>query len=359
MELADVSRTLLARPGGDAAAQVLGETARVAGECDPLAAAGEAAGLLECQPGLAAAGPAADLDPAQQLGRVEDGRLLMGELLGDLLALRGQCDDVALGEAAPAEDLGKCLGVVLVGDAVRALLADRDVPEPAGEVVEVLAAGDAPARAVRQGEVVGDRGLRQHDGMGPPEPAAVTRPPPRVALDVAAQCVLGAARLVDRVDRDRLAAAALPPRLAVVPDLAALDLDDDQARSGQDRDQVGLVVHVIVGDAQVRVEDVLRAQLLAEQLPHLALARRREPRPVGHAHRHRGLLPEVRPAGRCPVAPRPGSPADRCRDSTSTPGRNVGPGRVSRPRDGELRRRSCGRAPRRAGSDHRGEGEAS
>ena len=139
--------------------------------------------------------------------------------------------------------------------------------------------------------------------MGPPEAAAVTRPPPRVALDVAAQCVLGVARLVDRVDRDRLAAAALPPRLAVVPDLAALDLDHDQARSGQDRDQVDLVVHAVVGDAQVCVEDVLRAQLLAEQLPHLALARRREPRLLGHAHRHRGLLTEVgRPAG-APLPP--------------------------------------------------------
>ena len=128
------------------------------------------------------------------------------------------------------------------------------------------------------------------------------RLPPRITLDVAAQRVLGVARLVDRVDANRLAGPALPPGLSVVPDLTTLDLDDDQAGSRQHDDQVGLVVQEVVGDAQVRVEDVVRTQLLAKELPHLALARRREPRPLGHTDRHRGLLPRTagRPVPRFP-----------------------------------------------------------
>src|SRR5918994_6043074 len=127
--------------------------------------------------------------------------------------------------------------------------------------------------------------------MCPPEPSTVTGPPPRIGLDITPKCVPGGARLVDRVDPDLLPAASLPPGLAVVPELATLDLDDDQPRPRQKDDQVGLVVLSVVGGSLVRVEDILRAQLLAQEIPDLALAPRREPRPLGHQHRHRRLLP--------------------------------------------------------------------
>src|SRR5215207_4723946 len=257
MKFADVCRTLPARPGGYRAAKILGESARVARKGDPLTGPGQTLGLLQSQPGLAAAGPAANLDPAQEGCGAEDDRLVVGELLDHLLALSGERDHVSLGQAASAEDLGEQIDIIFIKDAVAALLADGYGPQPAGEVGEVVTARHAPARAFRQREVGGDGGMRQHDGMRPAEPSAVTGLPPRIGLDITPQRVPGGARLVDRVDPGLPAAASLPPGLAVVPELATLDLDDHQPRPRQKDDQVGLVVLSVVGDSQVRVKDIL------------------------------------------------------------------------------------------------------
>ena len=84
---------------------------------------------------------------------------------------------------------------------------------------EVVAVDDLPPRTLRQRELVGDLGVRQDDHMVPAQPALS---PTVVVLDELAQRIAGFAGLTNRVDLVLVAATLLPPRLAVVPDLATL-----------------------------------------------------------------------------------------------------------------------------------------
>jgi hypothetical protein len=54
-----------------------------------------------------------------------------------------------------------------------------------------------PPPTLRQGEVVGDLGVRQHDDVIPPQPALA---PAVVVLDEVAQRIAGFAGLTDRLD---------------------------------------------------------------------------------------------------------------------------------------------------------------
>jgi hypothetical protein len=85
VERPDVRRPLLARQRRDPSLEPGGETARVAGERDPLALAAEPAGLLDREPGLAAAGAAADLDAVEQADGVEYDGLVLGERVGGVI----------------------------------------------------------------------------------------------------------------------------------------------------------------------------------------------------------------------------------------------------------------------------------
>jgi hypothetical protein len=67
----------------------------VADEGDALALSGESAGLLHGEEGLAAAGPAADLDAVEQADGVEDDCLVFGKGVGGILVGEGSGDDVA------------------------------------------------------------------------------------------------------------------------------------------------------------------------------------------------------------------------------------------------------------------------
>ena len=68
-----------------------------------------------------------------------------------------------------------------------------------------------------------------------------------------------------------VAAALLPPRLAVVPDLAALDLEADDAGALDRDDEVDLVVLEVVGDALAGDHPVVGLELVDERLVDLAL----------------------------------------------------------------------------------------
>ena len=91
-----------------------------------------------------------------------------------------------------------------------------------------------------------DLGVRQDDDVVPAQPALS---PAVVLLDEVAQRVTGFAGLADRIDLVLVAASPLPPRVAVVPDLAALDLEADDAGALDRDDEVDLVVLEVVGDA--------------------------------------------------------------------------------------------------------------
>ena len=89
-----------------------------------------------------------------------------------------------------------------------------------------------------------------------------------------------------------LAAALLPPAVAVVPDLAALDLEADDAGALDRDDEVDLVVLEVVGDALARDDEVVGLKLVDQRLVDAALGAVGQPRGVGRGdgHRHVGSL---------------------------------------------------------------------
>ena len=189
-----------------------------------------------------------------------------------------------LREPAAAQDLGDDPRVIGVRRAGPALLGRRRGPEVSSDAVQLLAIDDRPARAVGQREVGRQTRAGQHDRVGPPDPASA--PPPRSALDVFAERVLALTRLPYGVDDLVAAVELLAPVLAVVPDRAALDLDRDDRRTGQHHRDVDLVVLPAVRDPHVRQQQVLVAELVAQQRPHLALTGRGERRRLRSQHRH-------------------------------------------------------------------------
>jgi hypothetical protein len=79
----------------------------------------------------------------------------------------------------------------------------------------------------------------------PPQPALA---PAVVVLDELAQRIAGFAGLTDRLDLVFVATTTrLPPCVAVVPDLAALDLQPRDASTFDGDDEVDLVVLEVVG----------------------------------------------------------------------------------------------------------------
>ena len=102
-------------------------------------------------------------------------------------------------------------------------------------------------------------------------PAQPALRPAGVLLDEVAQRVAGFAGLADRFDLVLVAAALLPPRLAVVPDLAALDLEADDAGALDGDDEVDLVVLEVVGDALAGDDAVVGLELVEQGLVDRAL----------------------------------------------------------------------------------------
>ena len=135
-------------------------------------------------------------------------------------------------------------------------------------VREVVAVDDLPARALRQREIVGDLGVRQDDHVVPAQPALS---PPVVLLNEVAQRIAGFAGLADRFDLVLVTASALPPCLAVVPDLTALDLKTDDASALDRHDEIDLVVLEMVGDALAGNHPVVGLKLFEQSLVDRAL----------------------------------------------------------------------------------------
>ena len=113
-------------------------------------------------------------------------------------------------------------------------------------------------------------GVGQDDHVVPAQPALS---PTVVVLDELAQRIAGFAGLADRVDLVLVAATLLPPRLAVVPYLAALDLEADDVGALDGDDEVDLVVLEMVDDALAGDHPVVGLELFKESLVDLALGR--------------------------------------------------------------------------------------
>ena len=113
-----------------------------------------------------------------------------------------------------------------------------------------------------------DLGVRQDHHVVPAQPALS---PAVVLLDEFAQRIAGFAGLADRIDLVLVAASPLPPRVTVVPDVAALDLEADDAGALDRDDEVDLVVLEVVGDALAGNHQVVRLELFLKGSVDLAL----------------------------------------------------------------------------------------
>ena len=102
-------------------------------------------------------------------------------------------------------------------------------------------------------------------------PAQPALGPAVIVLDELAQRIAGFAGLTNWVDLVLVAATLLPPRLAVMPDLAAFDLEADDAGTLDGDDEVDLVVLEMVGDALAGDHPVVGLELFKEGLVDLAL----------------------------------------------------------------------------------------
>ena len=237
--------------------------------------------LRHREDGLAAARSPAHLHPVQQPGDGQDRGLLDSEPFGVALPLVGLGEQGALREVAPPEDVDDEVTVVVRGDAVAALLVGGDVPEPTDQVLQVIAAVDAPPWTVRCGEVVVDIGVGQDDRVSEPHPCAAGVLPPRVCLDVRPQRVLPTPGLVDRVDLTAVGAGSGPPLSVFVGDRSTLDLEDEDPCVRDEDDEVELMVLALVGEADVGQDRPLRRGGGHHLLPDLTFGRRLELRVVG------------------------------------------------------------------------------
>src|SRR5271170_4898246 len=148
------------------------------------------------------------------------------------------------------------------------LLLDEDVVELVDERREVVAVDDLPPRALRQREIVGDLGVRQDYYVVPAQPALS---PAVVLLNEFAQRITGFAGLADRIDPVLVAASPLPPRVTVVPDVAALDLETDNAGALDRDDEVHLMVLEVIGDTLAGNHPVVWLKLFQQGLVDIAL----------------------------------------------------------------------------------------
>ena len=203
-----------------------------------------------------------------QTDGIEDDGLMFGERVGGILVGQGTGDDIALRQSPAAQRRCELADAFLGEQGSVDLLADQDVVELVYQVGELRAVDDLPARALRQGEVVGQLGVGQDDDV---VPARSPDCPPRVALDVVTQRVTGFASLADRFDVHVLAAAELAPAGAVVPHLPALDLETDDPGPLDRDDEVDLVILEVVGDALAGDDEVVGLKLFGQRLVDAAL----------------------------------------------------------------------------------------
>ena len=270
VERPDVGGPLRGIERGNTTAHPLPQSTCVREQRDPKAVIGQAPRLLDGQPGLAAAGAAADLDASQQPRDVEDRRLLAAEPLDHLVALgHGLLDDGRLqlgrGESALERGVDRDRVRHVAGSTLR-VLHHEQVAKTVGDLVQVATVADHVARAVGHLEPAVDLAVGERHGVRPPD-GGLAGPRHRV-LDPVAQGVLGAQGLLDRIDRVRAGATGLLPPPVLDPDGSALDLHDHDAEAVEDDGDVELVVTLARHEALVRDQEVARAQLVAQRLPH-------------------------------------------------------------------------------------------
>ena len=104
--------------------------------------------------------------------------------------------------------------------------------------------------------------------MIPPQPALR---PAWIALNEVAQRITGFADLPDGFDLMDAIAAGLAPPLPVVPHLAALHLDADNARTFDGDHEVDLVILEVIGDPLAGDQKVARFELVDQRLPNQLL----------------------------------------------------------------------------------------
>lgn len=283
MELPHICGTLFVGPGGGQPFEIRRQTVRIADECHPLPLLRQPPRLLDREERLAAPGAAPHLDTVQQPDRVENHRLLGSECVRRVFVRDRPRNHVALREAPSGEDRRELIDPIGGQGRAVQLLTGQHLPQPRNHVIQVGAINHLPARAFRQGEVVGDRHIGEHHHVVPSQPPVA---PARVGLHVAAQGIQRVTCLPDRVDDRWSFSLLLVPIGAVVPDLPALHLQADDSVPFERHHEVDLVVLEPVGDSLVCHHQVTVAELNEQCIPHRFLGSIHQTRILGDTDHH-------------------------------------------------------------------------
>jgi hypothetical protein len=150
-----------------------------------------------------------------------------------------------------------------------------------------------------------DLGVREDDEMIPAQPPLG---PAVVVLDEFVQGITGFAGLADRVDFMLVTAPLLPPGMAVVPDIAALDLEAGDAGTFYRNDEIHLVILEVIGHTLAGDDTVVGLKLFEQSLVNLPLGAVGKARSLIRRDRHAAgpTMVEGRTGGRgiCAIASR-------------------------------------------------------
>ena len=158
MEGPDERRPALPVPGRDLALEVFCKTDGVAEQRYPLrhslaSTAGQLPRLGQRRHRLPAARSTAHLDPVQQPGDMEDGRLFGRQPLGLPSSLLGLRVDVVRRVPAPVQDVDDQVDILVARWLVVPLLLARALPKPRHQVSHVTAVMKCPPWAVGRREI--------------------------------------------------------------------------------------------------------------------------------------------------------------------------------------------------------------
>lgn len=162
-------------------------------------------------------------------------------------------------------------------------------------MIQLAAVGDPVALDLGKSEIVGDRGVGEHEHVGP---TLILIRPPGVGADEAPERIQRVPALRDRIDQVLLGAAPLHPPSVLHRDLAGLDLHRDDPRAGHRDKDVDFVFLLVRGDALAHDDETVLGQLISQELDDRLLGRMTVDGVSGKDSSHTTGIPQP-----CPVAP--------------------------------------------------------
>lgn len=214
---------------------------------------------------------------------------MLGEQVGGLLVAQGAGDNVALRQAAPAQRFLELRDAVAGEQRSVELLADEHVTQLADELTKIVAVQDLPPGHSGSPKSLGRAVFGTTMTWSQRSRPWVQRGSDSMKSRSAMARLH--ARLTDGFDVVDALAAGLAPALPVVPDLAALDLEADDARALDGDEEVDLVVFQVIGHALARDDEVTGLQLFDQGAPNGPLGAVGQPRHKADVDGHVRPLP--------------------------------------------------------------------